>query len=86
VVGISADVEDLMKFVVVSKTVGEIVDSSDCTIGLVMYVDVLCSVVGISGKIDVFISLSSVDDNRSSNISEVVVITLIALVNVDVIV
>jgi hypothetical protein len=86
VVGISADVEDLMEFVVLSKTVDEVVDSSDCTIGFVMYVDVLCSVVGISGKIDVLISLSNVDDNRFSNTSEVVAIALRELVNVDVIV
>jgi hypothetical protein len=40
VVGISTDVEDLMELEIASKIVGEIVDSSDCTIGLVMYVDI----------------------------------------------
>jgi hypothetical protein len=86
VVGISTDVKDSIELVIDLKTVGEIVDSSDSTVGLVMNVDILYSVVEISGKIDVLISLSSVDDNSSSNTSEVVVITLRELVNVDVIV
>ncbi len=86
VVGISTDVKDSIELVIDSKTVGEIVDSSDSAVGLVMNLDILYGVVAISGKIDVLISLSSVDDNKSSNTSEVVVITLRELVNVDVIV
>jgi hypothetical protein len=85
VVDFSVDVEDLIKLVIVSNTVGEIVDSLDCAIEFVMNVDTVGSTVEISGEVDVFISFSSVDDNMSWNTSEVLVMTLIELVNVDVI-
>jgi hypothetical protein len=85
VVGISADVENLIELEIVSNTVGEIVRSSDCAIELVMNVDSLGSIVEISGKVDVVISFSSVDNNMSWETSEVLVMTLIELVDVDVI-
>jgi hypothetical protein len=83
---ISADVEDLIELEIVSNRVGEIVDSSDCAIELIMNVDTLGSAVDISGEVDLVISFSSVDDNMSVNTSEVVVMTFIELVDVDVIV
>jgi len=84
VVGIFADVEDLIELEILSKSVSEIVDSSDTAIGLVKNVDIVCGLVVISRKFVVCFSLSSVDDNLSSNSSEVVVITLISVVDVDV--
>jgi len=85
VVDFSVDVEDWIKLEIVSDTVGEIVDSLDCTIEFVMNVDTSGSTVEISGEVDVFISFSSVDNNMSWNTSEVLVMTLIELVDVDVI-
>lgn len=85
VVGISVDVEDSIELEILSKTVGKIVDSSDSMIGLVVNVDELCGVVDISDKVDVLISLSTVGENPSSSTSEVVVMKLLALVDVDVI-
>jgi hypothetical protein len=84
-VGISADVEDFVELDIVSITVGEIVDLSDKNIGLLINVDILSSLVVLSGNIDVLASFSSVDDSLSSNTSEVVVMKLLALVDVDVI-
>jgi len=63
--------------------VGEIVDLSDSTTGLLINVDVFWGIVVLSENIDVLASFSSVDDSFSSNTSEVVVMTLIALVDVD---
>jgi hypothetical protein len=84
VVGIFADVEDLIELEIISKSVSEIVGSSDTAIGLVKNVDIVCGLVVISRKFVVCFSLSSVDDNLSSNSSKVVVITLISVVDVDV--
>jgi len=78
-VDISADVEDSVELDIVFKAVGEPVDSSDSMVRILMNVD-------ISGDPDVFTSFSSVDDSLLSNNSEVVVMTLIALVDVDIIV
>jgi hypothetical protein len=85
VVGISVDVEVSLELETVSETVCEIVDSLDCVIEVVMNVNSLGSGVEVSGKVDILISLSSVDDNMSLNTSEVVVMTLIELVDGDVI-
>jgi hypothetical protein len=62
VVGISVDIEDLTELEIVSKRVADIVDSSDCATELVMDVEPLGSIVEISGKFDVVISFSSVDN------------------------
>jgi len=86
VVGISADVEDLIVLEMFSKTASEAVDSSHTIEGVVINVDSLCRVVKVSGKIVVIISLPNVDVNLSSNFSEVVVMALISLVDVDIIV
>jgi hypothetical protein len=85
-VGISADVEDSIVLEIVSKTVCEIVDSAGIVRGLLVNVDVLCSVVGISVIIEVFISLPSVEDNMSLTTSEVLVMILLALVELDIVV
>jgi len=82
-VGISTDVEDFVELDIVSITVGEIVDLSDSTTGLLINVDVFWGAVVLSENIDVLASFSSVDDSLSWNTSEVVVMTLIALVDVD---
>jgi hypothetical protein len=86
VVGISTDVKDSIELEILSKAVGKIVDSSDSIPELVVNVDELCGVIDISGKIDVFNSLSSVDENISSTLSEVLVMTLLALVDVNIVV
>jgi hypothetical protein len=84
VVGISADADDLMEFELVSRTVNEAVDSSNKMEGLLIDVDSLCRVVKVSGKIVVVISLPNSDDDLSSNSSEVVVMALISLLDVDI--
>jgi len=86
VVGIPTDVEDLMELEIVSKKVDEIVDPSNIMIGLLVNVAELCAVVDISEKIDVLISLSSVDENMSSTLSEVLVMALLGLVDIDIVV
>jgi hypothetical protein len=55
-------------------------------IELVVNVEDLLGVVDISVKIDVFISFSSVDENISSTLSEVLVMALLALVDVGIVV
>ncbi len=80
------DVEDLMELETVSKKVDEIVDPSNIMIGLLVNVAELCAVVDFSGKIDVLISLSSVDENMSSTLSEVLVMALLGLVDIDIVV
>jgi hypothetical protein len=82
VLGISTDSDDVIELEEVSKRVGETVDSSDCTIEFVMYVDILCSVVEVLGKIDVSLSVSSVDDNVLSTTFEVLVMILLVFIDV----
>jgi len=86
VVGISVVAIDLIEFEILWKTVGNIVDSSASIIELVVNVDEVCGVVDISGKIDVLMSLSSVDENISSTSMEVLEMTLLALVDVAIVV
>jgi len=76
-VDISVDVEDSVEVEILSKTVGKILECSDIMEWLLVNVDVLCRVVEIS---------ADVDENSSSTTSEVLVITLLALLNVDVII
>jgi hypothetical protein len=83
---ICTTVAGLIELIIVSETICDIVDSSDCAIELLMNVDSLGSVVEISGEVDLVISFSSVDVNTFSIASEVVVMALIELVDVDVIV
>jgi hypothetical protein len=85
VVGISVGSKDSIELEMLSKMVGKIVDFSVSMIELVVNVDELCGAVDISGKIDVLISLSSVEESSSSSTSEVVVMKLLALVDVEVI-
>jgi hypothetical protein len=79
-------VADSVELDIVLRAVSEIVDSSDDVTELVTNVDSSYRSVVISGKIVVLSSLLSADDNLFSNISEVVIMTFISLVDIGVIV
>jgi len=79
-------VADSVELDIVLRAVSEIVDSSDDVTELVTNVDSSYRSVVISDKIVVLSSLLSADDNLFSNISEVVIMTFISLVDIGVIV